>query len=147
MSYSRSPRRCSLHHSFFVPGVPAPQGSKNAYRRGNRCVLVESSKKVKPWRQAVARAAKENIPQPLEGEIHLRVVFVMPRTKAMGDKPAPPMLQRPDLDKLDRSTCDGLTGAAYADDSQVTRICSEKRRAEPGEPTGAHITLSTPTNN
>ena len=71
----------------------------------------------------------------------------MPRTKAMGDKPAPPMLQRPDLDKLDSSTCDGLTGAAYADDSQVTRICSEKRRAAPGEQTGAHITLSTPTNN
>ena len=127
--------------------MPAPQGSKNAYRRGNRCVLVESSKKVKPWREAVARAAKENIPQPLEGEIHLRVVFVMPRTKAMGDKPAPPMLQRPDLDKLLRSTCDGLTGAAYVDDSQVTHISSEKRRAEPGEPTGAHITLSTPTNN
>ena len=147
MSCGSSRRRCSLNHSFFVPGVPAPQGSKNAYRRGNRCVLVESSKKVKPWRQAVARAAKENIPQPLEGEIHLRVVFVMPRTKAMGDKPAPPMLQRPDLDKLLRSTCDGLTGAAYVDDSQVTRISSEKRRAEPGEQTGAHITLSTPTSN
>ena len=71
----------------------------------------------------------------------------MPRTKAMGEKPAPPMLQRPDLDKLLRSTCDGLTGAAYVDDSQVTHISSEKRRAEPGEQTGAHITLSTPTSN
>ena len=146
MSSGSSHRRRSLNHSFFVPGVPAPQGSKNAYRRGNRCVLVESSKKVKPWREAVARAAKETIPQPLEGEIHLRVVFVMPRTKAMGTKPAPPMLQRPDLDKLLRSTCDGLTGAAYADDSQVTHIYAEKRRGEPGEQTGAHITLSTPTN-
>ena len=130
-----------------MPGVPAPQGSKNAYRRGDRCVLVESSKKVKPWRQAVARTARETIPQPLEGEIHLRVVFVMPRTKAMGEKPAPPMLQRPDLDKLLRSTCDGLTGAAYVDDSQVTHISSEKRRAAPGEQTGAQITLSTPTSN
>ena len=71
----------------------------------------------------------------------------MPRTKAMGDKPAPPMLQRPDLDKLLRSTCDGLTGAAYVDDSQATHISSEKRRAEPGEQTGAQITLSTPTSN
>ena len=147
MSCGSSHRRCSLNHKIIVPGIPAPQGSKNAYQRGGRCVLVESSKKVKPWREAVARSARETIPQPLEGEIHLRVVFIMPRTKAMGDKPAPPMLQRPDLDKLLRSTCDGLTGAAYVDDSQVTHISSEKRRAEPGEQTGAHITLSTPTSN
>ncbi|WP_312778521.1 hypothetical protein [Corynebacterium variabile] len=40
--------------TFHVPGVPAPQGSKNAYRRGNKVLLVESSKKVKPWRAAVA---------------------------------------------------------------------------------------------
>ncbi|MGP5083022.1 hypothetical protein ACTXJ8_14785 [Corynebacterium variabile] len=43
--------------TFHVPGVPAPQGSKNAYRRGNKVVLVESSKMVKPWRAAVAQAA------------------------------------------------------------------------------------------
>lgn len=40
--------------TFHVPGVPTPQGSKNAYRRGNKVLLVESSKKVKPWRAAVA---------------------------------------------------------------------------------------------
>ena len=43
--------------TFHVAGFPAPQGSKNAYRRGNKVVLVESSKKVKPWRAAVAQAA------------------------------------------------------------------------------------------
>ena len=43
--------------TFHVPSVPAPQGSKNAYRRGSKVVLMESSKKVKPWRAAVAHAA------------------------------------------------------------------------------------------
>lgn len=132
-------------YTFRVDEIAAPQGSKKAFNRGGRCVLVESSKKVKPWRQAVAKAAKENIPEPLKGEIHLTVEFALPRTKAMGDKPAPPMIQRPDLDKLLRSTCDGLSGAAYEDDSQVTRVTASKRRTRPGEQPHARIALWQPT--
>ena len=123
----------------FVPGIPAPQGSKSGFIQRGRVVLVESSKKVKPWREAVAKHAKGDL---LEGPLVIEVEFVMPRTKAMGTKPAPPMIQRPDLDKLIRSTCDGLTGAAYVDDSQVVAITAHKRRAEPDEPTGAYITIT-----
>lgn len=36
-----------------VLGTPAPQGSKRAYVRSGRAVLVESSAKVRPWRDAV----------------------------------------------------------------------------------------------
>lgn len=125
--------------TFFVPGVPAPQGSKTGFIRGGRVVLTESSKKVKPWREAVAKTAAGDL---LEGPLHLEVVFVMPRTKAIGDGVAPMMVQRPDLDKLLRSTCDGLTGSAYEDDSQVVAITAFKRRADPGEETGARITLT-----
>ena len=53
-----------------------------------------------------------------------------------------PMTQRPDLDKLLRSTADGLSGAAYTDDAQIVRIIATKRRAAPGEATGAHITIT-----
>ncbi|RAV34905.1 RusA family crossover junction endodeoxyribonuclease [Corynebacterium heidelbergense] len=123
----------------FVPGVPAPQGSKSGFVRGGRCVLVESSKKVSPWRAAVARAFTG---EPATGPLRLFVEFVMPRPKNLGDKTAPPMDVRPDLDKLLRSTCDGMTGAAYADDSQVVHIIAHKRRARPGETTGAHIRLT-----
>ena len=132
-------------YSFRVDGTPAPQGSKKAFNRGGRCVLVESSKKVKPWREAVAKAAKKNVPEPLKGEVHLTVEFALPRTKAMGDKPAPPMIQRPDVDKLLRSTFDGLSGAAYEDDSQVTRVTASKRRTRPGEQPHARIALWQPT--
>lgn len=132
-------------YTFTVEGEAAPQGSKKTFNQGGRCVLVESSKKVKPWRQAITKAATENIPEPLKGEIHLTVEFALPRTKAMRNKPAPPMIQRPDLDKLLRSTCDGLTGAAYEDDSQVTRITAHKRRTKPGEQPHARITLWQPT--
>ena len=128
--------------SFFVEGTPAPQGSKSGFIRGGRVVLVESSKKVKPWREAVGRVARESVGELLDGPLVLDVVFVMPRPKALGDKPTPPMVQRPDADKLLRSTCDALTGTCYGDDSQVVTIHAHKRRAEPGETPGAHITLT-----
>jgi len=41
---------------FTVLGVPAPQGSKRHVGRG---VLVESSKALGPWRDAVAWAARD----------------------------------------------------------------------------------------
>lgn len=128
--------------AFFVQGVPAPQGSKNAYRRGKKIVLVESSKKVKPWRDTVSQVARFACKQPLDGAVTVAVHFVMPRTKAMGDKPAPLMCERPDLDKLLRAINDALTGIAYVDDSQIVRLTGSKRRAAPGEKTGAHITIA-----
>lgn len=129
--------------TFFVPGVPAPQGSKSFKgMRGGKPILVESSKKVGPWRQVVAQVAALKLREPLDGPITLDLEFVMPRTKAMGKKPAPPMVQAPDIDKLVRSTCDALSGVAYGDDSQVVKLGALKRRAEHGEQTGAHITVN-----
>lgn len=128
--------------TFFVPGLPSPQGSKNAYRRGQKIVLVESSKKVKPWRDTVSQVARFVCKQPIDGAVTVVVHFVMPRTKAMRNKPAPPMVQKPDLDKMLRAVNDALTGIAYADDSQIVRLTGSKRRAAPGEQTGAHITIT-----
>lgn len=129
---------------FFVPGVPAPQGSKNAYVRGGRAVLVESSKKVPAWRAAVALVARQHYRTPVDGPVAVAIEFVMPRTKAMRNRPAPPMATAPDIDKLARSTLDGLTaGGAITDDRIVTHLTLHKRRAAPEEPTGAHITITT----
>ena len=46
-----------------VYGQPAPQGSKRGiiHRHTKRVVLIESSKKVKPWRAAVVRAARQKV--------------------------------------------------------------------------------------
>lgn len=126
----------------FIPGVPAPQGSKNGYIRNGRVVLVESSKKVKPWRETVAQVTRLHCTQPIQGAVSLNVVFVMPRTKAMGKKPAPLMTTKPDSDKLLRAINDGMTGIAYRDDSQIVHITCTKRRAAYGEQTGAHVTIT-----
>lgn len=141
--------------STWVAGVPAPQGSKRPLgRRGGfgKVIMVESSTKVKPWREDVRQAfldrwLRTGERQVLTGPVVVKIVFVMPRTKAMGTKPAPPMVQKPDLDKLVRAVLDALKSACvYADDSQVVTVLAHKRRAEPGEATGAmiHIEPDTP---
>lgn len=126
--------------TFHVAGVPAPQGSKNAYRRGGRVVLVESSKKVKPWRAAVAQAATIAYlhAEPIDGPVTVEVEFILPRPKSL-PKRVIHMTKKPDADKLIRSTLDALSGIAYVDDNRVNRIVATKRYQTPGEEPGAHI--------
>jgi crossover junction endodeoxyribonuclease RusA len=138
--------------SAWVAGVPAPQGSKRALgagRPGGRIRLVESSTKVKPWRADVRAAFERGVAAPrgrteIEAGVPLvvKIVFVMPRTKAMRNRPSAdfPMVQKPDVDKLQRAVLDALTSAGvYSDDSQVVGCYGFKRRGEPGEATGAMI--------
>ena len=129
--------------TFHVPGVPAPQGSKNAYRRGNKVVLVESSKKVKPWRAAVAQAATIAYlrTEPIDGPVAVEIDFHLPRPKSL-PKRVIWMVKKPDLDKLIRSTLDALSGIAYIDDNRVTRIVADKHYAASPEDAGAHITIT-----
>ncbi|MGI5485187.1 RusA family crossover junction endodeoxyribonuclease [Microtetraspora malaysiensis] len=120
--------------------IPGPQGSKKArpiYKgRGadrtftGRTVVEESSKKVKPWRQAVQVAATEASIlatvardliewEPLDGPLVAEFCFSLPRGKTV--KRAHPTTY-PDLSKLIRSTEDALTAAAiYADDARIVR--------------------------
>ena len=130
---------------FHVRGNPAPQGSKSAFRRGNRVVLVETSKRLPRWREAVQTAALTHL-TPIEAGVPVRVEihFVMPRPKSLPkSRPTPPAVKRiGDLDKLCRAILDGLDGPAYADDSQVVELVADKRIAEPGEEPGARIRVS-----
>ena len=126
--------------SFYTPGIPAPQGSKTGYIRGGRVVLVESSKKVKPWREAVALVARRHCPEPLDGPVRVTVDFIMPRPKSL-PKRVKQHVKRPDLDKLLRSTNDALTGIAYQDDSQIVSIHGTKHYCHPDSDPGAIITI------
>ncbi|MHC9884102.1 RusA family crossover junction endodeoxyribonuclease [Corynebacterium diphtheriae] len=123
---------------FDVKGIPAPQGSKNAYRRGNRIVLVESSKKVPAWREAVALEAKKHCAQQIDGPVFVGMIFRLPRPKSLPKKVIH-MVKKPDLDKLIRSTCDALSGVAYIDDNQIT---AQKIYTPKGTPPGCHITIN-----
>lgn len=125
--------------AFIVEGIPAPQGSKRHVGGGR---MVESSKRVAPWRAAVAAAARE-AEVFISGPVMINLDFRFPRPKRMKPKDRSPMVQRPDLDKLIRSTLDGLTGVAFTDDSQVVKITATKQRCAPGGGLpGATITIT-----
>lgn len=122
-----------------VSGQPAPQGSKRYVGKGR---MVEMSKKVRPWRDAVCMAASSamheaGISTSLAVPIALQIVFLMPRPKChygkgthagMVKASAPRVpASAPDLDKLVRSTCDALTDAGiWKDDSQVVSLYAMK---------------------
>lgn len=125
----------------FVPGIPAPQGSKKYVgHRNGRPVLIESSKKVQPWRTAVAGVFSYTNQQPIDAPVSVTIEFVMPRPKSLPKKIIH-HIRKPDLDKLIRSTLDALSGTAYVDDNRVNKITATKRYQQPGEQTGAHITV------
>lgn len=113
--------------SYFVEGEPAPQGSKNGFVKNGRVVMVESSKKVKPWREAVAWQTKATVTEPMTSPVEIALVFHLPKPKSVTRKwPS----VKPDLDKLIRSTFDGLTtGGLYTDDALVIAVSASKQYA------------------
>jgi len=127
--------------SFTVRGLPAPQGSKRHVGRG---VLVEmGGQKLRDWRADVKNAAylamgdagrfctEQQGIHPLDGPVGVSVCFTLPKPKSAPKRRRTWPDKRPDLDKLLRSTLDGLTGEVFADDAQVILLVAEK--AYPGE--------------
>lgn len=114
---------------FAVPGQPVPQGSKNAFRRGNRIVLVESAKGLKEWRKLVTEEAKRQTHKwPLPDKstpIHISITFFLERPRSV--RRTYPTV-KPDLDKTVRAVLDGITqaGTVWHDDAQVTILVASK---------------------
>lgn len=126
---------------FTVAGIPAAQGSKRYLGRG---ILIESSKRVAPWRSDVRTAAEAaDVPfgaLPFEGPLAVGLIFRLPRPKAhlgarglRSSAPAIPST-RPDLDKLTRAVLDALTGLAWLDDCQVAQLDVSKVYADGSGP-------------
>lgn len=113
-------------------------------------VMVESSKAVGPWREAVRGEVQRAAPVPLPGPVHVEITFRLTRPaghfgtgrNAGQLKPTAPLFpnsKKNDIDKLARSTLDGLTmGGAYWDDGQVVELVARKVY---GEQAGACITV------
>lgn len=128
--------------SFFICGEPAPQGSKTAFVRGRRAVLVETSKKLPAWRKQIEDTARREYEgEPIDRPVKATVDFFMPKpAKPMFDIPA----TAPDLDKLCRAIGDGLEkGGVLRNDSRIAHWEARKYYADTPEEMGAHITITT----
>lgn len=129
-----------------VYGSPAPQGSKRFVGvKGGHGVMIESSKAVKPWREAVKCAAIDvmivNEPRsPLSCPLNVHMIFTVPKPKSAPKSRRTWPDRKPDLDKLCRSTIDALTDAGvWEDDARIVKLNAKK--CYPSEETGS---LSTP---
>lgn len=137
-----SESRQIIEIKFWVPGVPAPGGSKDAFRhpKTGKIVVVDACARNKPWRERVAAFAMDHRPDKLITEaIAIKVDFFMNRPKShFGTgknknklKPSAPMhcTKRPDTTKLFRALEDALTGIIWKDDEQVVRQIVQKHYA------------------
>jgi crossover junction endodeoxyribonuclease RusA len=123
----------------FIAGLPRPQGSKKAFNRGGRIVLVEAAVGLKEWRELVGRMYKsrnlEFYARPAAVVVDL--IFLLPQIKKPRQRYP---TGKPDVDKLSRGILDSLSGIAYEDDSQVVQLNAQKVYTfdEPG----VYITVS-----
>jgi crossover junction endodeoxyribonuclease RusA len=114
--------------------------------------MVESSKNVGSWRQDVKHAALACLPHDWDTTtpMSLSIVFRFKRPQGQigkrGLKPSAPIhctsARAGDIDKLQRSTLDSLTGVAFDDDRQVVSVNASKRYCVGDEPQGALITVT-----
>ena len=119
-----------------VIGSPAPQGSKKfvGVTKAGRGLMVESSKKVKPWRQDVKDAAVAVMAgaAPLDGPLMALMTFTLPKPASAPKTRRTWPCRKPDASKLARSTEDALTDAGvWVDDARVVALVAVK--VYPGE--------------
>lgn len=133
--------------SFTVYGVAAPAGSKRALpaggRPGARPIIVDDSKRSRPWKRDVAKtAAAAMAGRPLmHGPLELHVIIYVPRPKGhygtgrnaetvKASAPAFPTV-KPDITKLLRAIEDACTSICWRDDAQIVIQHASKRYGEP----------------
>ena len=145
---------------FFVPGVPRPGGSKNAFKNKHtgKVMVVEAGKYTKEWRANVAHfgfnAILDHEAPLLDCALSLRVTFQFVRPQShygsgrnankLKDSAPHFHTKRPDTTKLLRALEDALSGVIWVDDAQVVTQVARKVYAD--KP-GAHVIVELCGNN
>lgn len=130
-----------MTHSLIVYGIPAPQGSKSpkGRRKNGSVILIESSKKVTPWRQEVSAAVERYLAplrpgwRPIATAQIGRFIFTMPKPKTAPKTIRSVPDRYPDASKLLRSTEDALVTAGLLKDDALLVDFSRLRKVYPGE--------------
>lgn len=122
--------------TFWVEGVPVPQGSKSIFRGRP----VDANPGLKGWRKTVTAAAVKALAgrDGFTEAVYVLIDFYLPRGRTV--KRRRPSV-RPDVDKLIRAIFDSLTDAlVWADDGLVVTVHALKHYAD-SRPAGARISI------
>ena len=117
---------------FVIEGAARPQGSKTAFIRGGRAVLVEANKGLKQARLGVSAHIQRNayedkwVMPNKDTPVAIELVFVFTRPKSALARMFHTV--KPDLDKLVRYALDAAVqaGNVIHDDNQVVKIDASK---------------------
>lgn len=128
---------------FTVYGTPAPQGSKRHVGRGR---MIESSRRLEPWRQQVSGTALVTIADYINSDplrvtpfppmphfkahvpVEITMNFYFNRPKSAKRRA---MTVKPDGDKLVRAIFDAIKGIVIYDDSQIVEFHARKHYGGP----------------
>lgn len=116
-------------HSFFVHGIPQPQGSARAFVRNGKPIITTTNKNLHDWRRLIADAAQEHAQLHTQA-VMIRATFLLPKPKSAPKTKPIFCTKRPDIDKLLRALLDSFTGVFYKDDSQVVHVDVQKSYGE-----------------
>ena len=145
-----------MEYLITIKGIEAaPQGSKKFVGKNikGQPMMIDTCKRLKSWRDQVGVMAKLCcVDGIIEEPVAIEVTFYFKRPKLHYDskkllrQDAPTFVTnrlKGDIDKLLRALLDGLTGSAFADDSQVVKIVADKKYCELESQAGATIKIST----
>lgn len=125
-----------------VDWIAAPQGS---HKQGFGKSVRETNPKTEPYREAVSEAClkvmdAQHIWVPMDGCLEVHLDFYMPPIKSAPDRCHPNTA--PDIDKLVRSTFDGITRSQlWKDDARVVGLTTWEYFAESLEDTHVDIAV------
>jgi Holliday junction resolvase RusA-like endonuclease len=115
-------------YQFEVPGRPRAKQSARAARTASGVRFFQPPD-VTNYHGRVSALARQAIPAPIAGAVHLRLSIVL-RTPASWSKKRRAFLNhattRPDVDNATKAIMDGLNGVAWVDDKQVVDLRVEK---------------------
>lgn len=114
--------RCAVY------GNPAPKGSKKHVGNG---IMVESSKALEPWMEAVKHAARFEMAGgnnwPLNEPLYAEVIFTVRKPASAPKRRRTWPARYPDIDKMLRGAFDALVQAGIVvDDGRFVRVMAAK---------------------
>ena len=119
-----------VRYSFSISGSPVAKARPRAFQNKAGHIRMYTPKKSREFENMVRQRAEQVFKKPLQGPVSLSICFYLPRPKRLcwKTKPMPAIFHTsaPDGDNLAKAVTDSLSGVAFHDDGQVSKLYVQK---------------------